>query len=102
MAKYSSRLAQLEKKHFKAPPIHIIMKSYCGQSHSEAFDEYQAKQTAKGFIPHEGWEQLKADFLSEDNNVDHIQFITFDIMDSVAPNPPIVTNAKPEPEFIII
>jgi hypothetical protein len=40
--------------------------------------------------------------LSESNGVDHIMFITFDVMDSVAPHPPTVTNAKPSYELKVI
>jgi hypothetical protein len=102
MASYANRLSQLETKFIKPPPIHIIMKSYGGQSHDEAFDEYQAERTAEGYKPQEGWEQLKAEFLSESNGVDHIMFITFDVLDSVAPHPPIVTNAKQSCELKVI
>jgi hypothetical protein len=102
MANFALRLSQLEQKHIKPPPIHIIMKSYGGQSHDEAFDIYQAKRMAEGYTPQEGWEQLKAEFLSESNGVDHIMFITFDVLDSVAPHPPIVTNAKKRYELKVI
>jgi hypothetical protein len=102
MTSYARRLYQLETKHIKPNPIHIIMKSYGGQSHDEAFDIYQAKRTAEGYTPQEGWEQLKAEFLSESNGVDHIMFITFDVMDSVVPHPPTVTNAKPSYELKVI
>jgi hypothetical protein len=73
-----------------------------GQSHDEAFNIYQAKRTAEGYKPLKGWEQLKAEFLSENNGVDNIMFITFDVLDSVAPRPPIVTNAKQSYELKVI
>jgi hypothetical protein len=102
MANFALRLSQLEQKHIMPPPIHIIMKSYGGQSHDEAFDIYQAERTAEGYKPDEGWDELKAKFLSEDNGVDEIMFITFDVIDSVAPHPPIVTNAKKRYELKVI
>jgi hypothetical protein len=102
MAKYSARLSQLETKLIKPNPIHIVMKSYSNQSDSEAFDIYQAKRTAEGYTPQEGWDQVRAEFLCKDNNVDHIMFITFDVLGSVAPHPPRITNAKKNHEMIVI
>ena len=93
MARYSARLAQLETKLITPPPVHIIMKSYAGQTHDDAFEVYQAKRTAEGYTPQEGWEQLRTDFVS-DNQRGQLKFITFDVMESAAPKPPIVTNAK--------
>jgi hypothetical protein len=99
---FAFRLSQLEQKHIKPPPIHIIMKSYGGQSHDEAFDIYQVERTAEGYTPQDGWEQLKAEFLSDEGGVDKIMFITFDVRDSASLRPPIVTNAKKRYELKII
>jgi hypothetical protein len=101
MAKYSARLSQLETKLIKPNPIHIVFKA-SSQPDSEAFDAYQAERIAEGYTPQESWEQLKAEFLSEDNNVDHIIFITFEVVGSVAPHHPIITNAKQSHEMIVI
>jgi hypothetical protein len=102
MANFALRLSQLEQKHIKPPPIHIIMKSYGGQSHDEAFDMYQAERTAERYTPQDGWEQLKAEFLSDEGGVDKMMFITFDVRDSASLRPPIVTNAKKRYELKII
>tara|TARA_R110002074_G_scaffold300936_1_gene472324 strand:+ start:735 stop:1043 length:309 start_codon:yes stop_codon:yes gene_type:complete len=102
MANFALRLSQLEQKHIKPPPIHIIMKSYGGQSHDEAFDMYQAERTAEGYTPQGGWEQLKTEFLSDEGGVDKMMFITFDVRDSASLRPPIVTNAKKFYELKII
>jgi hypothetical protein len=102
MANFALRLSQLEQKHIMPPPIHIIMKSYGGQSHDEAFDIYQAERTAEGYTPQDGWEQLKAEFLSDEGGVDKMMFITFDVRDSASLRPPIVTNAKKCYELKII
>jgi hypothetical protein len=102
MANFALRLSQLEQKHIKPPPIHIIMKSYGGQSHGEAFDIYQAERTAEGYTPQDGWEQLKAEFLSDEGGVDKMMFITFDVRESASQRPPIVTNAKKRYELKII
>jgi hypothetical protein len=102
MANLALRLSQLEQKHIKPPPIHIIMKSYGGQSHDEAFDIYQAERTAEGYTPQDGWEQLKAEFLSDEGGVDKIMFITFDVRESASLRPPIVTNAKKRYELKVI
>jgi hypothetical protein len=101
MAKYSARLSQLETKLIKPNPIHIVFKAY-SQRDSEAFDAYQAKRNAEGYTPQEGWEEVRAEFLCKENNVDHIMFITFDVLGSVAPHPPRITNAKKNHEMIVI
>ena len=85
MAKYSSRLSQLETTHFQPSPIHIITKSYGDQPHGQHFDTYQAKRTAEGYAPQQGWEQLRTEFLSENNKIDDMIFTTFDIVGGVAP-----------------
>jgi hypothetical protein len=102
MVNFALRLSQLEQKHIKPPPIHIIMKSYGGQTHDEDFDIYQAERTAEGYTPQDGWEQLKAEFLSDEGGVDKIMFITFDVRESASLRPPIVTNAKKRYELKII
>jgi hypothetical protein len=101
MAKHSLRLSQLETKLIKPNPIHIVFKA-SNQRDSEAFDAYQAQRTAEGYTPQEGWEEVRAEFLYKDNNVDHIMFITFDVLGSAAPHRPIITNAKKSHEMIVI
>jgi len=86
-----SRVAKLEQSILKPEPIHIIIKSYCGQSDAEAFDHYRVKRSTQEFTPKEGWQQLKKEFLLGD---DKSKFIKFEVMDSVGPNPPKITNAK--------
>lgn len=93
MANISSRLTRLEVMHTTAPIIHSIMVSYRGQPPVEAFEDYRVKRTAEGYTPQEGWEQLRSAFLSSDP-IHRMQFITFDIAESIAPHPPIVTRHK--------
>jgi hypothetical protein len=78
------------------------MKSYCGQESSEAFDVYQAKRTAEGYTPQKCWKELKAEFLSDDNGIDGTMFIAFEILNSVGPTPPKVTNAKKTYELKVL
>ena len=93
MANFASRLSQLEIKYVKLMPIHIVMKNPQVQSDIEAFEYYRVKRTAEGYTPQEGWEQLKAEFLS-DACSDQIKFITFDVMESIGLRPPVITNQK--------
>ena len=92
MANFSTRLSKLEIKYVTPMPVHIIFKAY-SQPEREAFDIYQAKRSAEGYTPKEGWEQLRTEFLSCDGK-GQVKFITFSVDESVAPHPPIVTNAK--------
>jgi hypothetical protein len=92
MANFSTRLSKLEIKYVTPMPVHIIFKAY-SQPDREAFDIYQAKRTAEGYTPQEGWEQLRATFLS-DAHIDQTRFIIFKVMDSVGPRPPVITNHK--------
>lgn len=94
MPTLKERISKLEQANIKPEPVHIIMKSYCGQSDTEAFDQYQAKRTAQGFEPKEGWEKLKERFLSpETSHEEQIDFIKYEILASTAPVTPKVTNA---------
>lgn len=94
MKNLDTRLESLEHKMVKPEPVHIIIKSYCGQSDVEAFDMYQAKRTAEGYAPKEGWQKLKEKFLAPDpGNGKQIDFIKYEIVGSTAPVPPKVTNA---------
>jgi hypothetical protein len=77
-----NRVKELEVKAIKPEPVHIIMKSYAGQSNSEAFDLYQDKRSIDGYTPNEGWEALKKEFLSVNSDV-ILKFITFDILPPV-------------------
>jgi len=93
MANISSRLTRLEVMNTTAPIVHVIMKRHPGQPDVEAFDIYQLSRTAEGYAPKEGWIKLRAAFLS-DNPIDRMNFITFDIAESIAPRPPIITRHK--------
>jgi len=93
MTNFLSRLSQLEIKYVKPMPIHIIMKNPQAQSDIEAFEDYRVKRTAEGYTPQEGWNKLKASFLS-DAYSDQIKFITFEVIESIGPRPPVVTNHK--------
>tara|TARA_B110000908_G_scaffold159743_1_gene202263 strand:- start:70 stop:357 length:288 start_codon:yes stop_codon:yes gene_type:complete len=93
MANFSTRLSKLEIKYVTPMPVHIIMKKPQMQSDIEAFEDYRAKRTAEGYTPQEGWEQLRATFLS-DAHIDQTRFIIFEVMDSVGPRPPVITNHK--------
>lgn len=101
-AAFIKRIEELERKSTTAEPIHIVMKSYPGQSNEEAFEDYQSKRSLEGYEPKQGWNQLKKEFLEcqeaigvEDAN-SPVDFITFDILPSKALVPPKVTNAKLE------
>jgi len=47
-------------------------------------------------MPQEGWEKLRAAFLSDDhiNHIVQIKFIIFEVMESVGLRPPDITNHK--------
>lgn len=83
------RLEELERKHTPLEPIHIIMVSYPNQPDDEAFDDYQAKRTAEGYTPKQGWEQLKKEYLASgvrpigiEDASEPVGFITFDVVES--------------------
>ena len=93
MARYTARLAQLETKMIKPEPIHIIFNPNSELSPNDVFTDYQVKRSTEGYSPKEGWELLRTEFLSCDGK-GQLKFITFSVDESVAPTPPIVTNAK--------
>lgn len=79
-----SRVAALECKLSTPQAIHIIFKSFTGETDESAFDHYQAERAAEGFTPVEGWKQLKNGFLSGKKD-DKNKFVVFGIIDSIAP-----------------
>lgn len=91
MAKFASRLANLETKLIKPEPIHIIMAKFEGQTKTEMFDSYMLGRMAQGYTPTLGWPELRAAFMSGKQS-DQLRFISFEIANSIGPNPPIVTN----------
>jgi hypothetical protein len=95
MPTLKERISKLEQEKIRPEPVHIIMKSYCGQSDTEAFDEYQVKRSAQGFEPKEGWQKLKERFLSpETSHKKQIDFIKYEVVASASPTPPVITNAQ--------
>ncbi|GLX82483.1 hypothetical protein [Thalassotalea eurytherma] len=90
-----NRLAGLEQKTAKPSPIHIILKSSAGETDEQAFNNYRVKRMSEGYEPECGWQALKDKFLSGSIVQDAgVEFITFDVIDSVAPYPPKITKGK--------
>ena len=89
--KYKGRLEQLEATRIKPEPLHIIMGRNEGQTRTEMFDLYQLSRMAEGYTPEQGWQALRVTFMS-DNPVDRMKFLSYSVLDSVAPKPPTITR----------
>ena len=93
MSNLKARLSQLEAMKIKAPEVHIIMSKAANQPKNEVFDSYMLGRMAQGYCPPEGWHELRMTFMS-DRPSDTSRFIYFQLAESIAPRPPIVTNHK--------
>jgi len=91
--KYGARLSQLEATRIKPPAIHTIMAKSANQPKAEVFDSYMIGRMAQGYTPPEGWHELRTAFMS-DKPSDSARFIYFQLDESRAPKPPIITNHR--------
>jgi len=91
--KYGARLSQLEATRIKPPELHVIMSKSPNQPKNEVFDSYMLGRMAQGYTPPEGWHELRTAFMS-DKPSDSARFIYFQLAESIAPKPPIVTNHR--------
>jgi len=87
--KYTARLAQLEAQFITPPVVHTIIKRNEGQTDQEAFDLYQLRAMSSSVKFEESWTELRRMYLSGQYQS---RFITYNVLDSVAPKPPIVTR----------
>tara|TARA_R110002051_G_scaffold315806_1_gene394622 strand:- start:71 stop:325 length:255 start_codon:yes stop_codon:yes gene_type:complete len=78
--KLLERITELESKRTKPVTVHIIKKTFEGQTNEAAFDHYEAKRASEGYSPPKGWESLKQSYLLNQAKTKSIEFVTIEVI----------------------